>query len=310
MVQLHLQPDGTAVDLTAEETMLDASLRAGVPHTHVCGGRARCSTCRVLVLEGLDCCPPRNEREAAIAEQLNFGPEVRLACQTSPTCDVAVRRLVLDPIDTELADHMSSSSPPEAVGQEREVAVLFADLREFTSFSEALLPYDVIHLLNRFLHEMGPIVRQHEGRIASLTGDGFMAVFGWADSAKASDQAVSAALAMQAKLGGLNPYVTSLFNHELRMGIGIHYGPAIVGALGAGEERTMTAIGDTVNTASRIEQATKELDAAILISAPTWRRLALGVATQRHADVRLAGKGKGHTLYEVVPHSDADGENG
>jgi len=293
------------IELNPKETILDASLRAGVPHTRVCGGQARCSTCRVLVLEGLDCCPPRNEREAAIAAQLNFSPEVRLACQTTPTCTVTVRRLVLDPIDTELADHTNSSSPPEVVGQEREVAVLFADLRDFTSFSEALLPYDVIHLLNRFLHEMGPVVRRHEGRIAALTGDGFMAVFGWADSAKASDQAVSAALAMQAELAGLNPYVASLFGRDLRMGIGIHYGPAIVGALGVGDERTMTAIGDTVNTASRVEQATKQLDAGILISEPAFRKLSLSVPTACHAGINLPGKGEGHVLYQVRPHSDS-----
>jgi len=306
MSRIRIRPDETTVHLRTDETVLDASLRAGVPHTHVCGGRARCSTCRVLVLDGLDCCPPRTEREAQIAADLDFGPEVRLACQTVPTCDVTVRRLVLDPVDAELADQLRSPGPGEAVGQEREIAVLFADLRGFTSFAERLLPYDVIHVLNRFLYEMGRAVRRHRGRITSLTGDGLMAIFGVDDPATAADRAVSAALDMQAKLAELNPYVVSLFDQALRMGVGIHYGPAIVGALGAGEERAMTAIGDTVNTASRIEQATKELDAGILISEPTYRQLTLAVIVKRHTDLTLAGKGDGHVLYEVTGHSDPE----
>ncbi len=306
MAELHIRPDETTVQLDTDETILDASLRAGVPHTHVCGGQARCSTCRVLVLHGLECCPPRTEREAEIADDLNFGPEVRLACQTVPTCDVTVRRLVLDPIDTELADQLRSKSPSEAVGQEREIAVLFADLRDFTSFSERLLPYDVIHLLNRYLYEMSRAIRRHDGRIASLTGDGLMAIFGVYDPTTAVDRAVSAALAMQAELNQLNPYVAALFDQALRMGIGVHYGSAIVGALGVGEERTMTAIGDTVNTASRIEQATKGLNAGILISEPAYRQLTLDVRTERHTGVRLPGKGGGHVLVEIPTESVGD----
>jgi len=304
MAELHIRPDETIVELRDDETILDASLRAGVPHTHVCGGQARCSTCRVLVLEGLECCPPRNERETEIAEDLNFGPEVRLACQTMPTCDVTVRRLVLDPIDTELADQLRSRSPSEAVGQEREIAVLFADLRDFTSFSERLLPYDVIHVLNRYLYEMGRVVRQHHGRITSLTGDGLMAIFGVSESTKAVDRAVSAALDMQAELAELNPYVASLYGQRLHMGVGVHYGPAIVGALGVGEERTMTAIGDTVNTASRIERATKDVEAGVLVSEPVYRRLTFKVEARRHTGLSLPGKGDGHTLFEIMVRAD------
>ena len=309
MARIHFHPDDITVELRPRETILDGALRAGVPHTHVCGGQARCSTCRVLVLAGDDCCPPRTDREARIADQLHFGPEIRLACQTTPTCDVTVRRLVLDPIDTELADQLRSQSPSEAVGQEREIAVLFADLRDFTSFSEGLLPYDVIHLLNRYFYEMGRAVRRHDGRIASLTGDGLMAIFGVDRPDGAADRAVAAALEMQAELSDLNPYVASLFDQGLRMGIGIHHGSAIIGALGVGEERTMTAIGDTVNTASRIEAATKDRNAGILISEPAYRQLTLGVPTARHPDVALAGKGDGHVLYEVRGYSDPD-ENG
>ncbi len=310
MAKLHVRPDETVVQLGTDETILDASLGAGIPHTHVCGGQARCSTCRVLVLDGLECCPPRNEREARIADQLNFGPELRLACQTVPTCDVTVRRLVLDPVDTELADQLNARGAAEAVGQEREIAVVFADLRDFTSFSERLLPYDVIHLLNRYFYEMGRATRRHDGRIASLTGDGLMAIFDVEDAPAAADRAVSAALSMQAALDELNPYVASLYGRTLRMGIGVHYGPAIVGALGVGEERTMTAIGDTVNTASRIEGATKDLNAGILMSEPAFRQLTLEIRTERHTGIRLSGKGDGHVLYEIVRHSDGDDENG
>src|SRR3954468_10190872 len=91
--------DGRTAPIGDGETILRASLRAGIPHAHACGGQARCSTCRVQIVEGLDHCLPRNEREDALATRLHFAPEIRLACQTAVIGDVKLRRLVLDAED-------------------------------------------------------------------------------------------------------------------------------------------------------------------------------------------------------------------
>jgi ferredoxin len=131
------------VKTTSNTSILNASLGAGIPHTHICGGRARCSTCRVLVTHGVENCRPRNDDEARLARIKDFSPEIRLACQTTATGDVSLRRLVLDDADIQVAIQEGRTDPGDA-GREAEVTVLFCDIRSFTAFSERSLPYDVI----------------------------------------------------------------------------------------------------------------------------------------------------------------------
>ena len=160
-VTLHFIGDKD-VRTTSKVPILEASLGAGIPHTHVCGGRARCSTCRVLVSEGLDHCRPRNEAEARLARTKGFSPEIRLACQTTVSGDVTLRRLVLDDTDIQVAIREGRADPGD-VGREAEVSVLFCDIRSFTAFSERALPYDVIHILNRYFETIGAIIDGHGG---------------------------------------------------------------------------------------------------------------------------------------------------
>src|SRR5689334_17876221 len=151
-------------DAEPSETILQASLRAAIPHAHACGGHARCSTCRVQVVEGLDFCAPRNERERAMAARLHFSPEIRLACQTTVSGDVKLRRLVLDAEDIELTAQPTQVEAPAPVGEEMRLAILFADIRGFTPFAERLLPYDVVHVLNRYYYEVGRAITDQGGR--------------------------------------------------------------------------------------------------------------------------------------------------
>jgi adenylate cyclase len=145
MIRISYLPDEQELELQPAETILQASLRTGIPHTHVCGGNARCSTCRVLILEGLEHCTPRNTREQTLATRLGFDPAIRLACQTTITGDVPLRRLVLDDEDVAVTSQLSGGAIPGTIGQEQRLAILFADIRSFTPFAEAMLPYDVIH---------------------------------------------------------------------------------------------------------------------------------------------------------------------
>src|SRR6266478_7539136 len=102
MARIRFLPDELDVEALADETLLHASVRAGIPHTHACGGNARCSTCRVIVLDGVENCAPRTEAENVIARLLQFDAHVRLACQTRVAGPVTVRRLVLDEQDLAL----------------------------------------------------------------------------------------------------------------------------------------------------------------------------------------------------------------
>ncbi len=112
-VTLHFDHDKD-VKTTSNTSILNASLGAGIPHTHVCGGRARCSTCRVLVTQGVENCRPRNADEARLARTKGFSPQIRLACQTTVTGDVGLRRLVLDDADIQVAIQEGRTDPGDA----------------------------------------------------------------------------------------------------------------------------------------------------------------------------------------------------
>src|SRR2546430_13175328 len=177
MPQILFLPDGRSVEASISESMLSASLRAGIPLTNECRGNVRCSTCRVLVLDGLEFCCPRNEKEQALAAQLHFGERVRLACQTTILGNVAVRRLILDANDAGLTDQRKDTTTHGAVGEEREVAILFVDIRNSTRCANSLPAFDLINVLSRFYHHCDKAVMNNGGHVACYTGDGLMAVF-------------------------------------------------------------------------------------------------------------------------------------
>jgi adenylate cyclase len=281
------------------ETILQASLRAAIPHAHACGGQARCSTCRVQVIEGLDACSPRNDREAELATRMHFSPEIRLACQTTVAGDVTLRRLVLDAEDIKLTAQSSRADAPAPIGEEKRLAILFADIRGFTPFAERLLPYDVVHVLNRYYFEVGSAIIDNGGRIDNYMGDGLLALFGIDDAKGAARQAVRAALGMIAAVEHLKPYVEMIYGRSFEIGIGIHYGEVIVGAIGAPGMKRVTVIGDAVNLASRIETATKRCGARLLISEETFDELRGLIRPGSTHRVELAGKSGEYLLYEV-----------
>lgn len=289
------------IDTDAATPILQASLQNGIPHTHVCGGNARCSTCRVLILEGLENCRPRNEKEQKMADRRNFSLMVRLACQTTITGDVTLRRLVLDEEDEELVvEEVRGGAAPRSVGDERPIAILFSDIRNFTAFSEVQLPYDVIHTLNRYFNRVGPIVTRHHGQIDNFVGDGLIALFGLEDSAGATLDAVRAGLDMLQAVEAMQPYFEAQFKTNLHIGIGVHYGEAVLGAVGVGERRRLTAIGDAVNLASRIESANKEAGTRFLISQDAFEQVRGRVQVGRQFDLTIKGKSGKYTLHQVV----------
>jgi adenylate cyclase len=265
------------------QTLLEMSRAAGVPHAAVCGGRARCSTCRVRVTAGAETLAPPNAEEARLLERLGHPPQVRLACQIKPTSALAVVPLVAPP--TALADAHSDADP--SLGREREIAVLFADLRGFTALSERRLPYDVVYLLNQYFRAMGETIEAHGGHVDKFLGDGIMALFGLANEPdEAARAALAAAVAMSARLEELNAALVGELEQPLRMAVGVHLGPAIVGEMGHGPARQLTAIGDTVNVASRLEALAKSHDAELVASAETLARAGRRVLPSASVGVR------------------------
>ncbi len=312
MAQIRYLPDERDVEAGQEETILATSLRCGISHTHVCGGNARCSTCRVLVLEGVENCQPRTQAEQALAARLQFDDNVRLACQTRLRGPVVVRRLVLDEDDAALAEEQLSKPGIDAVGEEKSVAILFADIRSFTSFAESLLPYDVIHALNRYYRDIGSVVHRRGGVINNYMGDGILAVFGLESppDQKMPDapcsarhpvsSAMNAGLEMIEAVGRLKPYFQTVHCKSFDIGIGLHYGEVIVGSVGWGADKRRTVVGDAVNFASRVEAANKTAGTNFLMSEAAYFQVASEVEVNQCPPWEIRGKSGLYNLFEVV----------
>ncbi len=319
MPEVLILPDQRLVPCGIEETILGAALRAGVPLSHACGGEAACSTCRVFVVEGWRACTEPTPKERVIAERLGFTDQFRLACQTRVTAPVTVRRLVLDEDDVELADLRPSARhrpaarrnrtrtgtatlPPSRlrpIGEEVRVAVLFADLRGFTAFSQALLPYDVIHELRRHLQQVTRAVQRHGGVVTSYMGDGVMALFCPSDAPSSSLSAARAGIEMLVEAERRRGELNELYGRTVDVNVGLHCGPAIVGALW-GSPPSMTAVGATVNLAARVEQANKDLATRFLTTEETSTELHDSIIIGRSFRRTLPGVAGEHTLVEVL----------
>ena len=300
MANVHVGPDDKQIVMRGSETILAASLREGIPHAYACGGRARCSICRISVEEGLEFCSPRSKGERIVAERLNFSPETRLACQTKITGDVNVRRLVVDDDDIEFTRGIAEGPRPASIGEEKKLAILFADVRGFTALSERMSPYDVIYFLNRYFHLTSKVIESYGGYVDNYMGDGLMALFGHDDAPDAAFRAVSAALTMLEEVEKRSRHFEALYGVSVRIGVGIHHGNVVVGMIGAGERQRMTVIGDAVNFASRIESANKKYGTELLISNEVHRCIADRITVGRQIEhAVIEGKTGQHVLHEV-----------
>lgn len=200
--------NGQEVPLTAAKTVLAQALAHDVPMAHACGGNARCSTCRVVVTEGD--LPPPNEAEQALRQRLGLPPEVRLACQLAASHRMQVRRVIRDAVDREILDLSNDA-------REQSLTVLFSDIRSFTSFSSRHLPYDVVHILNRYFLAMGRCIDDHGGTVDKYMGDGVMAVFGLGAGEHPSRLALGAARAMLRELAAFNVYLHDAFGERFEI---------------------------------------------------------------------------------------------
>ena len=300
MVEIKYERLGETRTEEAGQTLLEISKSQGIPHFHACGGNARCSTCRVMVLKGAGNLAPRTEAESTLAQRKGLGDDIRLACQTRVNGPVTIQRLVLDDRDAENA-YTHEAQTAIGTGTAMKVAVLFSDIRGFTTFSESSLPYDVMHILNRYLYGVGEAIHQNQGYIDKYMGDGVMALFGL--------KGVGPKKAATSRGGGTRydrrfrefQYLSQrAIGVAFQVGIGVHVGEVVVGEMGHPERRQLTALGDVVNTASRIESATKEFGANLLISDAVYEQVKDTIKSGRSFEAKLKGKASAHTLIEVL----------
>ena len=280
-------PGGREVLVPAGFTILEASRFAGIPHASVCGGRGRCSTCRVRVIRGEDHLPAATTDELRVLGRVGAPAHVRLACQVRPRRDLAVVPLV-----------PAGAGPAEALpsghrdGEELTITVLFADLRGFTRLAERKLPYDVVFILNRYFEAVGGAITDAGGIVNQFTGDGVMALFGVDGTGpeEGSRQAVRAAAAMVARVQELSRALADDLDTALRLGIGIHTGPAVVGQMGYASTTYLTAVGDTVHVAARLEALTKEYACELVLSEEVAVRAGLDVSDHARHELTVRNR--------------------
>lgn len=276
-------------------TVLEMFRRFGIPHAALCGGRARCATCRVLVMDGIDKLPSPGPNEARLLRRISAPEGVRLACQIRPQDDLQVQILLASRLN---AAGARTLQPDDAVNK-RGLTVVVADLRAFSALSERQLPRELIGLLNRFFDEMGQAITAHDGRIDAFYGDGFMAVFGLEGSqARGAQAAISAAADIVRAVDALNREFGVALPLPLRIGIGIHTGDAITGAVENDNlGRREITVGETVMIASQLEAATRRVLADVVVSEDTIRTTGRSYAGTVPLKIAIKGREKPLTAY-------------
>ena len=256
--------NGRTVRVPKGLSVLEASLRNNVPHASVCGGRARCSTCRIRIIGDCSALPEPSQREAFVLARVGTSdPSIRLACQLRPTEDLSFFQLFLPGTTTGNAH----ASNPARIGQERYLVSLFVDMRGSTQFAEKRLPFDTVFVVNRFLAAVAQAVMECGGRPNQFLGDGMLALFGLGTTAQlACRQALRAAAMISANIDELNQFLSHDLREPIRFGIGIHGGEVIVGDIGYRDHMVFTALGDPVNVAARLQDMTKSLACEAVIS--------------------------------------------
>ncbi|WP_271587772.1 adenylate/guanylate cyclase domain-containing protein [Bradyrhizobium sp. CCBAU 53415] len=280
--------NGKTVRVPKGLSVLEASLRHNVPHASVCGGRARCSTCRIRVIGDHGALPEPSQREAFVLTRVGTSdPSIRLACQLRPTSDLSFFQL----FTPQTSSANAQGSTPARIGQERYLVSLFVDMRGSTQLAEKRLPFDTVFIVNRFLGAVSQAVIENGGQPNQFVGDGMLALFGLsADPQTACRQALKAAAGIATHIDELNELLSHDLRQPIRFGIGIHGGEVIIGDIGYRDHIVFTALGDAVNVAARLQDMTKTLACEAIISEEIRRTAHLDEDVLPQQEVAIRGR--------------------
>ncbi len=282
-----LYPDGRKVHVPLGFSVLEASRMAGIPHASTCGGRARCTLCRVRVFSDA-ALPAPAQAERRVLERLGADwRSVRLACQLRPNHDLAVWPLIPPAAAAAFLQRRQLDATP----QERFGAFMFVDMRDSTRLAAAQLPFDSLFIVSRFLGAACAAVVQAGGLPNQFLGDAVLAIFGLgAEPATACRQALSALPLIAGNIEALNKAMAYQLQQPIRFGIGLHCGRAVMGEIGFREHVTFTALGDPLNVASRLQQLTRDIGCEAIVSEEVFRHAGVSTSDLARLDARLRGR--------------------
>ncbi|HEY7247422.1 MAG TPA: 2Fe-2S iron-sulfur cluster-binding protein [Xanthobacteraceae bacterium] len=270
-------------------SVLEASRSFHLPHASMCGGRARCSTCRVQITTGAEHCPPAAGDEQATLERIGAAPDVRLACQLRPSGNISVVPLVQTAAPV-------YRPPARERATERDLVLMYCDFLNRRQLANQELPQDLLYLLTLYGEAISEAVRTAGGTLATVGLDGIGALFGLDHQpARAARLALQAAAAMERAISELDNRLGREGNRTLQVAVSIHAGRAVVGEIGSHDAPVMMAVGEAVDVANELRKELGKAAAAhgrrFAISEPVTTAAGVDPAVGDQVTLRAHGSG-------------------
>jgi adenylate cyclase len=271
---------GRTVRVPRGWSVLEASRSFHIGHASMCGGRARCSTCRVRVTAGDENCPAPEADEQGTLVRIGAPSDVRLACQLRPEGDISVVPLV------RTARPVYRQNLPQRVSGEREIVVMVCDFRNRAELAPDHLPQDQLHVLTLFAEAIGHAVRAAGGAVSYVEYDSICALFGIEGTLeRAAQRAMQAAGAIEGAISDLNDRLGREREGRIKIGVSIHAGSAAVAEIGSSDPPLMMALGEAVDLVGELRKAAAGRDKPFAISQAVYA--AAGIEPDGHDKVML-----------------------
>jgi adenylate cyclase len=272
---------GRTVRVPRGWSVLEASRSFHIPHASMCGGRARCSTCRVRVTAGEDDCPTAELQERATLDRIGAPPDMRLACQLRPEGDISVIPLM----QTERPIYRL---PPPQRSPERELVVVFCDFLNRADLAHDHMPQDLLYLLMRYLDAIGNAVRLAGGALSSVRPDSVCALFGLeCGLPQAARQALRAAATIERSIADLNDRLGRQGDSKVKIAISIHAGPAAAGEIGSSDPPLVMAVGEALDVVNEVRKAAAAQGKPFAITKPVYT--AAGLDQSFESEITVPG---------------------